>query len=100
MCRDPELRSAVIADVKNVFANVVSFKVPEEVNEILYCATKDAQCARAWSETTRKSGKLGAQHPVVQALRATNAFVARESKFANNDPLIDLEDALKLLTVN
>ena len=99
VCRDPELRSAVIADVKNVFANVVSFKVPEEVNEIVYCTSGSAH-AWATPENLKKGGKLSAQHPVVKALRATNDFVAKDSKFTNDDPLIDLSDVLKLLTVD
>ena len=82
--------------MKAAFEAVVSFKVPEEVNEILYCA----KSAPSWRET-KKGGRISAQHPVLTALRATNAFVAsKDTKFANNDALIDLEDAVKLLTVN
>ncbi|CAB4067056.1 unnamed protein product [Lepeophtheirus salmonis] len=37
VCRDPLLREAAIKDLQSVFKKVRSYKIPEEVNEILYC---------------------------------------------------------------
>ena len=37
VCRDEELRNTVICDLKKSFNTIYSYKLDEELNEILYC---------------------------------------------------------------
>lgn len=56
MCRDEKLRDKVLIDLRKTFKSVVSYKLDEDVNEILYCQNVDYD-AMKWNETMEKSAK-------------------------------------------
>ena len=41
VCRDTALKKNVCSDLKSVFPSIVSFAVPQEVNDILYCSKEN-----------------------------------------------------------
>ena len=65
VCRDETLREETVADLGSAFGDgaIVSYKVPLEVNEVLYCGVEGA------------SRKVDSVHPLAAAFRATNALV-------------------------
>ena len=81
VCRDPDLRSGTISILHEVFGSILSYKVPEEVNEVLFCSRE---------VTTVK--KVDARHPFIEAFRTVNATV-------KDDEFVDISDALKQLRV-
>merc|ERR1719266_43313 len=66
-CRDPLLRSEVIQDIHRVFQTVWSYKVPEEVNEILFCTDQE------WSNAK----KISKKHPAVEAFGQVNSHITK-----------------------
>lgn len=56
VCRDEKLRDKVLIDLKNTFATVVSYKLDEDVNEILYCQNTEIE-TKKWNEAMGKSVK-------------------------------------------
>lgn len=56
VCRDERLREKVLVDLRNTFKSVVSYKLEEDVNEILYCQNIKYE-AKKWNETMEKSAK-------------------------------------------
>ena len=82
VCRDPDLREATVAVLREVFASVLSYRVPEEVNEVLFCAR----------ERLFTGKRVDAGHPMIAAFRAVNATVRDES-------FVDLADAVRQLKV-
>lgn len=56
VCRDEKLRDKVLVDLKNTFASVVSYKLDEDVNEILYCQNTTYEASK-WNEAMDKSAK-------------------------------------------
>lgn len=56
MCRDEKLRDNVLADLRKTFISVVSYKLDEDVNEILYCQNVEYD-AKKWTEAMEKSAK-------------------------------------------
>lgn len=56
VCRDEKLRDKVLIDLKNTFATVVSYKLDEDVNEILYCQNTEIEIEK-WNEVMEKSAK-------------------------------------------
>lgn len=45
-----------MGDLKNTFKSVVSYKLDEDVNEILYCQNNEYE-AKKWNDTMEKSAK-------------------------------------------
>ena len=77
-CRDPTLRSEVVTDVKKVFEEVLSYQIPQEVNEIFLC----------WKScVTEIKSKVNKKHPVIQAFQSVNNTI--------NDDLLDIQEALE-----
>jgi len=66
-CRDPLLRSEVIQDIHRVFQTVWSYKVPEEVNEILFCTDQEWPNAK----------KISKKHPAVEAFGQVNSHITK-----------------------
>ena len=90
-CRDLLLRSEVIQDIHQVFQTVWSYKVPEEVNEILFCTDHE------WSNTTKSSGgKVNKKHPALEAFGKVNAHITKVIQ-KNEEILLDLDEAMKQL---
>ena len=90
-CRDPLLRSEVIQDIHQVFKSVWSYRVPEEVNEILFC-TDHAE----WSEKK----KIDKKHPAFEAFSKVNTHtkvVQKSCNARNEEELLDLDEAVKQL---
>lgn len=56
VCRDEKLRDQVLSDLKTTFKSVVSYKLDEDVNEILYCQNVEYD-AKRWNEAMEKSAK-------------------------------------------
>lgn len=56
VCRDEKLRENVLIDLKKTFNSVVSYKLDEDVNEILYCQNYEYD-AKKWKEAMDKSAK-------------------------------------------
>ena len=81
-CRDPTLRSEVLTDIKKVFNQVLSYQIPQEVNEILLC----------WKNSeSEKNSKVNKKHPVIQAFQSVNDTL--------KDDLLDIEEAIKQIKI-
>lgn len=90
VCRDTRLREAVVADLRKLFSEgVLAFKVPEEVNEILFCS-------EALKNPGRKR-KLDPKHPVIEALRRVNEAVRVGGKKNEEEEFVDVAESLKRL---
>lgn len=77
-CRDPTLRSEVVTDIKKVFQDVLSYQIPQEVNEIFLC----------WKNCgTEIKSKVNKRHPVIKAFQYVNSTL--------QDDLLDIQEALE-----
>ena len=77
-CRDPTLRSKIIGDVKSIFkADVLSYQVPQEVNEIFFCWTSNLSGIKS---------KINKKHPAIKAFESINRTV--------KDELLDISEAM------
>lgn len=56
VCRDEKLRDQILIDLKKTFKSVVSYKLDEDVNEILYCQNIEYD-GKKWNEAMEKSAK-------------------------------------------
>ena len=74
VCRDPKLRDSVTSDLRRVFPGVLSFSVPEEVNDILFCSS-DSRLPNPGAKR-----KVGPKHQAVDAVRKVNAAVEQATK--------------------
>lgn len=83
MCRDEKLRDKVLIDLRNTFKSVVSYKLDEDVNEILYCQNVDYD-AKKWNETMEKSAKH------------INDILRKEQNYSET---IDIEEFLEQLKI-
>ena len=93
-CRDPLLRSEVIQDIHKVFKTVWSYRVPEEVNEILFCTDHDE-----WAAAEKKL-KIDRKHPAIEAFAKVNTHtkvVQKSCNARNEEELLDLGEAVKQL---
>ena len=95
VCRDPLLRADVIHDlhVGGGFQSIASFKVPQEVNEILLCTNA--------GDLLHKAGKkIDVSHPCLKAFGKINRTLAAVSgsQFANED-FLDLSEWVSQLKV-
>lgn len=94
-CRDASLRSQILKDIGAVFKTIWSYKVPEEVNEILFCTDHEwAIPAQAVKNTKKQKpalieafGKVNTHTKVIQ--KSVNA--------RNEEELLDLDEAIKQL---
>ena len=77
-CRDPTLRLEVLSDVKNIFNNVLSYQIPQEVNEIFLC----------WKNCVSDiNSKVTKNHPVIKAFLSVNDIL--------KDDLLDIKEAME-----
>jgi len=86
VCRDSVLRSEIVKKLTSIWTCVVSYKLEEEVNEILFCSNNEKL----------KSGDVNST--INQAFKLVNDHVKKVTKL--KEDLIDLGDALKLLKIN
>ena len=101
-CRDPTLHSEVVQDVRSVFdANMVSYQIPQEVNEIFFCWSSSiprqqqkqliSDASSAASAATAVKGKISRQHPAIKAFEHVNATIKEE--------FLDIAEAMAQLKV-
>ena len=57
VCRDEKLREQVIIDLKQSFKSVCSYKLEEDVNEILYCRNTDNFNMKKWRKCLETASK-------------------------------------------
>lgn len=88
----------MIQDIHKVFKTVWSYKVPEEVNEILFCTDHD------WvsnNSTNKNSGnKINKKHPAIEAFGKVNThtkMIQKSCNARNEEELLDLDEAMKQL---
>ena len=86
VCRDSVLRSEIIQKLTKIWHSVISYKLEEEVNEILFCTDNEKL----------KTGDIN--RTLNQAFKLVNDHVKKVTK--TQDDLIDLEESMKLLKVN
>ena len=86
VCRDSVLRAEIVTKLSSLWSCVVSYKLEEEVNEILFCSNSDK---------LKTGDKNRTFH---QAFKLVNDHVKKVTK--DQDDLIDLEDSIKLLKIN
>ena len=86
VCRDSVLRADIVKDLSLIWPSVLSYKLEEEVNEILFCSN---------NEKLRTGDSKRFFH---NAFRLVNDHVKKVSKC--KDDLIDLEDSVRLLKIN
>ena len=86
VCRDSVLRSEILSKLTSIWSHVISYKLEEEVNEILFCSNNEKF----------KTGDINTT--MNQAFKLVNDHVKKVLK--SKEDLIDLEDSLKLLKVN
>ena len=85
VCRDSVLRQEVVAGLGAVWQGIVTYKLEEEVNEIIFCTNSQKL----------RSGEV--KQTITTAFKLVNDHVRKVTK--DTDDLIDLEDSLKLLKV-
>jgi len=86
VCRDSVLRASLMEELARVWSSVISYKLEEEVNEIIFCSCNDKL----------KSGEV--KKTFSQAFKLVNDHVKKATR-AKED-LIDLEESLQLLKVS
>lgn len=85
VARDDCLKNNLIEKLKCTFASICSYKVDEELNEILYCSPKAEMSINEWRKMLKES-----------SIHINHA--ARKSKFSN-DILIDLDEYIEKLII-
>ncbi len=83
VCRDPAIRRRTLEDIKKLFGSVLSYQIPEEVNEILYCSPM----------TSFGTLQMSNSHPFIEAFKKTN------DQQETNRELIDIAECLKRLKI-
>lgn len=79
VCRDDKLRDDTILNLKKSFKTVVSYKLEEDVNEILYCQNTELDSAN-WTQAMTKS------------VKSINELLSKEQ---NSLELIEVEDFIQ-----
>jgi len=86
VCRDSVLREELMVRLVKVWPIIISYKLEEEVNEIVFCSSNDKL----------KSGEI--KKTVNQAFKLVNDHVKKATK--SKEDLIDLEETMQLLKVS
>jgi SAM-dependent methyltransferase len=85
VCRDSVLREELLAALRAVWSGIVSYKLEEEVNEIIFCT----------NNPKLRTGEV--KQTITSAFKLVNDHVRKVTKV--KDDLIDLEDSLKVLKI-
>lgn len=85
VCRDENLRSSIVSDVKKVFPSIVCQQIPEEVNSILFCKV-NGPCMKDEAMDSFKEG-----------LSFTN--ITLKQKQGSKEDVIDVKDAMNNLSL-
>uniref|UniRef100_A0A336LKZ2 CSON009529 protein n=1 Tax=Culicoides sonorensis TaxID=179676 RepID=A0A336LKZ2_CULSO len=86
VCRDDKLREKVKADLRNQFTSMCSFKLEEDLNEIIYCC-KSLIDETEWKKNFEKS------------VKELNQFASKK-KTVNDEDLIELQEFIKSLKMS
>lgn len=87
VCRDEQLRNNVICDLKKYFSSVLTYKLDEDVNEVIYCTNSShVENLEKWKKS------------LVSSAKSLN-FQARESKLSKED-MVDASEFLQQLKIN
>ena len=93
-CRDPNLRNQIVQDIRSVFKSIWSYRVPEEVNEILFCTDNNEIIPDP------KSGAKKEKKVLIEAFKKVNGHtkvVQKSCNARNEEELLDLDEAMKQL---
>ena len=84
VCRDEVLRASAIKCLKNYFPAMCTYKLDEDINEVIYCTNNEKLTnPKNWKKSLVSSGK------------SLNAAV--KAKKLNNDDLLDVTEFMKEL---
>ncbi len=89
VCRDDDLREKTVSSLGGVFSSVASYKVPLEVNEVLYCGKDEATLKGTGKSKSKK--KVDLSCPVVVAYKAVNEEVRDEDFIAITESVKNLQ---------
>lgn len=81
VCRDEKLRDEAIVGLKKSFKTVVSYKLEEDVNEILYCQNVEHDSTH-WTQA------------MVKSVKNINELLSKEQ---NSLELIEVQDFIQEL---
>ncbi|EDW02775.1 eEF1A lysine and N-terminal methyltransferase homolog [Drosophila grimshawi] len=85
VCRDETLRAEAINNLQQVFSSVCSYKLDEDINEVVYCTNAEYKTVEQWKKQLGTAG------------RCMNSAV-RDQKLANKDS-VDVADFLSELKI-
>ena len=54
MCRDKTLRETLLNEVRNIFPSVCSYKLEQEVNEVIYCTIQPLGDESDWFQHRKR----------------------------------------------
>lgn len=84
MCRDEKLREQVLIDLRQSFRSICSYKLDEDVNEVLYCRNDATfESLPAWKSNFE--------------IAAKNLNSLTKEYKISNDEVVDVADFLKEL---
>lgn len=85
-------------DIGHSFSSVLSYRVPEEVSEVLYCSNR---AGVSGSGNPKAYSKKAARDREMQSFKRVNAAVAVADVKRDNDEdqLVDVAESMKLLRV-
>jgi len=86
VCRDSLLRAEMMEKLSNVWNTIITYKLEEEVNEIIFCSSNE------------KLKSVEVKQTFNQAFKQVNDHVKKANR--SMDDLIDLEESLQLLKVS
>jgi len=82
VCRDEKLRNDVLVKLKQVFLNISTYKLDEEINEVVFCTNQSETFnLNKWRNELEKSGKI--LYNLVKKKKIKNPF-ENISDFLNN----------------
>lgn len=58
VCRDEKLREQVLANLRISFQSVCTYKLDEDVNEIVYCRDANELTLKTWTQSFEAAAKL------------------------------------------
>jgi len=89
VCRDSLVRQELVKTLREIWAAVISYKLEEEVNELLYCSNTNKLKSAKDSEW---------KDSMSQAFKLVNEHVKKARK--NKEELLDVEDCMKRLAIS
>lgn len=88
VCRDDKLKERVIADLKVQFTSICSFKLKEDLNEIIYCSP---------SETSLSLDETKWKKMFEKSVKEINQIASKNKIVANDEELIEVTEFINSL---